>query len=199
MGALGLQLQFMPGFSGTPWVIMGTGIADITPDATGRTAIPLSCQFTLDALAANTDIISMFAEYRIAAVKYTFTSQNGSAGQVNVNGLVPEIWASAWPNDAVPPSTIQVQEQRICQRKAVTALDPLVMIIAPRPAIELYQSPILTGFAYASNQDTWISTGSPSLPCYAISAMVRNFSSIGNSGQNVRISAEAFLEFRRLR
>lgn len=192
-------VQFMPGFSGTPWVILAAPTPDISPNGTPYVAQGLSCQFTLDALSAFADIQNMFAEFRVAGVRYTFTTQDGDAGLQNVGGVIPEIWASPWPESAVPPPNPVAQEQRQCIRRCVTGLRPLTLTVAPRPAVELYESPILSGYAYMSNQETWMSATSVSTPWYAISAMIRNFIATNNSGFGIRISAEAFLECRRAR
>lgn len=193
--------QYVPGFSGTGWVILGSTLTDVSPDGSvGYYAQPFSLQFTLDALIAYADIQSMFSEFRVAAVKYTMKTLNGSAGLQNVGGIVPEIWASAWPDDAQPPSSIAVQQQRVNTKKCLTGNNALVMTVAPRPAVQLYQSAVASGYAYMSNTDTWVSTGNAaSTPHYAISGLIRNFVSIAASGFNVRFEAEAFLEFRRPR
>jgi hypothetical protein len=188
----------MPGFSGTPWVVLGTTIADISPNAASYGAIPLSCKFSLDAFPNYADIANLFAEYRVAGVVFTFSSQNGSAGLDNVGGIVPEIWASPWPESDVPPTTIIQQESRVCTRRCVSGFNTLVMPIAPRPAVQMYQSPTTTGYVFMSNQDTWASTASTvSMPWYALTAIIRQFLLTNNSGMNVRISAEAFIECRR--
>lgn len=193
--------QFMPGFSGTSWVALGAPISDLSPNpATGYLAQPFCLFFSLDSLVATSDIVSMFAEYRVVAVKFTIKTLNGAAGLQNLGGVVPEVWLSAWPDDNTPPSSIVVQEQRVNVKKCLTGNSTLTMTIAPRPAIQFYQSATSTGYGYSSDQILWGSTANGlSMPWYAASGMIRNFPSVASSGFNVRFEAEAFIELRRLR
>jgi hypothetical protein len=193
-------VQFMPGFSGTPWVTLGPATSDMSAAGTSI-AIPLAFQFSLDALTQYvTDLATLFMEFKVVAVRFTFKTLYGQSGLVGAYGALPEMWASAWPEDGNPPPNIAAQEARVNVRKVLGPNQVLTMDIAPRPAISLYNTPVTSAYAYMPIKDLWASTATAaSMPWYAGTGYIRNMSGAAGSGMGVRVEAEAFLEFRRLR
>jgi hypothetical protein len=193
--------QFMPGFSGTPWVILGSPVTELSPQAgTTYIAQPFALQFSLDALTQYLDIQGFFTEFRVVAVTFHTKTLVGTAGLINVGGAAPEVWQSVWPDDATPPSTIQIQEQRVNRKKLLLGNQELCMTVSPRPAVQMYNSATSSSYVYMSNVDTWASTiNGATMPWYSITGVIRNFFAQAGSGLNVRFEAEAFIEFRRPR
>lgn len=193
-------VQFMPGFTGTPWLILGSPLTELSPNSSTYLAQPFACSFTLDAFPSYNDIFQMFSEFRVMGVKFTVKTLNGASGLMNIGGVVPEVWMSAWPEDQTPPGTVATQEQRVNIKRCLTGNASLNMTVAPRPAIQLFQSPLASAYGYMPNVDFWASTQDANkMPWYATTGVIRNFFAQAGSGFNVRFEAEAFIEVRRPR
>jgi len=193
-------VQFMPGFVGTPWLLLGAPLTELSPNASVYLAQPFACSFTLDSFPAYADVLQMFSEFRVMGVKFTIKTLNGASGLVNIGGVTPEVWMSAWPEDQTPPSTIAIQEQRVNVKRCLTGNTSLSMTVAPRPAIQMFQSPLSSAFGFMPNVDFWASTQDANkMPWYATTGVIRNFFASAASGFNVRFEAEAFIELRRPR
>jgi hypothetical protein len=197
-----ISILVPPGFTGTPFMNLGTVGTDISPP--GQSLIFATFAFGLDvtSLAQSNDLLSMFAEYQIRNCHFTAETLMGDSYNPTIQSPLPEIITVIDPTVATAPALVQtLMSYSNTQRQTLTLEHPHKRTFVPRPAVQVYGSVLAT--SYAANDrftDLWFASNNTTQPpLYGLVVALRNFVSPVGSGVNVRFSCNVDVACRRPR
>jgi hypothetical protein len=195
----GLFTLFPPvGFSGLPFFILGSPFSDNPVPGPSTQTIGFALNFVIESLAQSNDILGMFAEYQVRALKITFQSLMGDS--YNSTFPLPEMVTAVDPTAAsAPVSTLTVEAYGNSQRAVLTQERPHIVKLRPRIASQVFGSTLTTSYvSEAAANSLWVaSNNGTSPPYYGLVGVFRNFPTPIGSGCQVRISCEAEIAVRR--
>jgi hypothetical protein len=96
-----------PGFSGSTFMAFGTPGADTLP---GTSWIPFCLNFTIQCLGQSNDILNMFTEYQVRALRIEFQTLMGDSYNPGTSAVLPEVVTAIDPTASSPPASIAVVE-----------------------------------------------------------------------------------------
>jgi len=191
------QAVLPPGFSGSTFFAFGTPGADTLP---GTSWIPFCLNFTIQCLGQSNDILNMFTEYQVRALRIEFQTLMGDSYNPGTASVLPEVVTAIDPTASNPPSSIAVVEAYQNTRRTTLTVERTHSVkVRPRPSVQLYASALATTYAFDDNvKDLWfLSNNVNSPPVYGVIGVLRNFQNVNAGGAAVRISLTAQLACRR--
>jgi len=154
----------------------------------------------LNSLGQFNDIAQMFTEVQIRAFQLEFQFLAGDSYNASFGSPLPEIISAVDPTASTPPTQVAVVEAYgNSKRQVLTQARPHTMLLVPRPAVQVYGSPISTVYAIENNSKAlWYQLDSVlSMPFYGALGILRNFANVTGCGATVRISGTVQLAVRR--
>jgi hypothetical protein len=194
------SLQIAPGFTGLPFLILGTSFSDNGVSINVPTVVPFATQVSLSALMQFNDIAAFYREFQVLRVELEFQLLVGesSAGVV----LTPEVITYTDPEDASPPASVPNAEAFAdVGRKTLSSGYVYRKTFVPQPQILMYNSAVSSAYGYAARpRDIWYFTdGAIQMPFYGVKGLIRNFPCPLTSPLAVRVAGTVQFRCRRIR
>ncbi len=191
-----------PGATGTQFLTFGTQNFDVAVPTANPIYIGFFMSLSVDSLGQFNDMLTMFAEYQVRAVRVEFEALMGDSFNSSAGSPIPEVLTAVDPTVASVPAFISTVEAYSNNKRTVlTQARTHRVRLRPRPAVQLYGSALATTYAYNDNvNDLWmLSNNSVYPPYYGLVGFIRNFPGTPGSGGQIRISATVEIAVRRPR
>lgn len=187
----------------TTWASFGATGTEV-PSAANIGECGVSMQFLFTDIIQSASFVSLYNEYQIRKIELAFhmdCADSYGSGAGAVSNTTPSIYIAYDSNDAtVPPSSDSVLARGDVQYHSLK--HPFVFSFYPKPAVSMFQGLVASGYAAPkSTKDFWIDLTSPStlVPHYGVKAWIRNFSTAGGQGMNIRVQPTVYFACRRTR
>lgn len=134
--------------------------------------IPFGIEVNLSQLTNYSELLNVFDQYKIKGVTIKIQNQANTAV---TNGLyLPYIEYDKDQDDSGPPTTAVFRERMNIKTRYFTASRNWITLRAtPKPAMQVYQSAIATGYAIPAKSQ-WLNTANYVIPHFCLKGVIRN-------------------------
>lgn len=128
---------------------------------TGTTLLGAN-QIRFNTVLNSSEFTTLYDQYRIDRVKFTFYLRLDPAAQVAANSTYPKLyWARDLDDDTAPTVLNTLRERANCKTRVLTPTRPVVIWVKPNIVTELYRTAGSTGYSPKFAQ--WIDMASSDL------------------------------------